>query len=110
MKINQLESLLKSADIRQEFNIVEDLKSLELSFGIIKTKDFRKKLKALIEKYENNELTGIREALIQKCLKGDVQAIRLYSEYFKPEVVNNTDDGLLEALTVASEEAFADEI
>ena len=76
-KLLQLEQLLKETNTKQEFNIVEDLKSLELSFGIIKTKDFRKKLKALIQKYEDNELTLVRQALLEKCRKGDVQAIRL---------------------------------
>ncbi len=110
MKLLQLEKLLKETNTKQEFNIVEDLKSLELSFGIIKTKDFRKKLKALIQKYEVNELTMVREALLNKCRKGDVQAIRLYAEYFKPEITAEVDDGLLEAITTAGKEAFSDEV
>lgn len=110
MKLLQLEKLLKETNTKQEFNIVEDLKSLELSFGIIKTKDFRKKLKALIQKYEVNELTMVREALLDKCRKGDVQAIRLYAEYFKPEITAEVDDGLLEAITTAGKEAFSDEV
>lgn len=109
-KLLQLEQLLKEANIKQEFNIVDDLKSLELSFGIVKTKDFRKKLKALIRKYEENELTQVREALMEKCRKGDIQAIRLYAEFFKPDTVKEADDGLLEALAAAGKEAFADEI
>ena len=109
-KLLQLEQLLKETNTKQEFNIVEDLKSLELSFGIIKTKDFRKKLKALIQKYEDNELTLVRQALLEKCRKGDVQAIRLYAEYFKPETVTEDDDGLLDAITAAGKEAFKDEI
>ena len=109
-KLLQLEQLLKETNTKQEFNIVEDLKSLELSFGIIKTKDFRKKLKALIQKYEDNELTLVRQALLEKCRKGDVQAIRLYAEYFKPETVTEADDGLLDAITAAGKEACKDEI
>lgn len=109
-KLLQLEQLLKETNTKQEFNIVEDLKSLELSFGIIKTKDFRKKLKTLIQKYEENELTLVRQALLEKCRKGDVQAIRLYAEYFKPETVTEADDGLLDAITAAGKEAFKDEI
>lgn len=110
MKLSKLERLLKETNTKQEFNIVEDLKSLELSFGIVKSKDFRKKLKALIQKYEENELTQVREALMEKCRRGDVQAIRLYAEFFKPESVAEADDGLLEALATAGKEAFADEI
>lgn len=109
-KLSKLEKLLKDADIKQEFNIVDDLKSLALSYGIVKSKDFRKKLNALVEKYETHELTSVREALLTKCRSGDIQAIRLYSEYFKPETVTMPDDGLIEALAGAGKEAFADEI
>lgn len=109
-KLLKLEQLLKETNTKQEFNIVEDLKSLALTYGIIKPKEFRKKLKALIEKYECHELTIIREALLKKCHQGDTQAIRLYAEYFKPDTVVEVDDGLIEALAGAGKEAFADEV
>lgn len=109
-KLSKLEQLLKETNTKQEFNIVEDLKSLALSYGVIKSKDFRKKLDALIAKYESDELTVVREALLKKCRTGDPQAIRLYAEYFKPETVVEADDGLIEALAGAGKEAFADEV
>lgn len=109
-KLSKLEQLLKDTNTKQDFNIIEDLKGLALSYGVIKSRDFRKKLNALIAKYENDELTAIREALVKKCQSGDVQAIRLYADYFKPETVATADDGLLEALAGAGKEAFADEI
>lgn len=109
-KLSKLEQLLKDTNTKQDFNIVEDLKSLALSYGIVKSREFRKKLNALITKYENDELTAIREALVKKCQSGDVQAIRLYADYFKPETVATVDDGLIEALAGAGKEAFADEI
>lgn len=109
-KLLKLEQLLKDTNTKQDFNIVEDLKSLALSYGVVKSKDFRKKLNALIAKYENDELTAIREALIKKCQSGDTQAIKLYAEYFKTETVVSIDDGLIEALAGAGKEAFADEI
>nr|DAY91006.1 MAG TPA: hypothetical protein [Caudoviricetes sp.] len=109
-KLSKLEQLLKDTNTKQDFNIVEDLKSLALSYGVVKSREFRKKLNALITKYENDELTAIREALIKKCQSGDTQAIKLYAEYFKPETVVSVDDGLLEALAGAGKEAFADEI
>ena len=99
-KLSKLEQLLKETNTKQEFNIVEDLKS----------RDFRKKLNALITKYENDELTAIRQALINKCRNGDTQAIKLYADYFKPETVTTIDDGLIEALEGAGEEAFKDEV
>lgn len=109
-KLSKLEQLLKETNTKQEFNIVEDLKALALSYGVVKSKDYRKKLNALIEKYETNELTVVREALLKKCRSGDTQAIRLYAEYFKPETVVEADDGLIEALAGAGKEAFADEV
>ena len=109
-KLLQLERLLKETGTKQDFNIVEDLKGLELSFGLIKPKEFRKKLNALILKYEKNELTEVRESLLKECRKGNVYAIRLYTDYFKPQTADSTDDGLLEAIAAAGKEAFADEI
>lgn len=109
-KLSKLEQLLKETDTRQEFNIVDDLKSLTLSYGIVKSRAFRKKLNALIQKYEKDELTAIREALIKKCRQGDTQAIKLYAEYFKPDTVAEVNDGLLEALECAGNEVWKDEI
>lgn len=109
-KLSKLEQLLNETNTKQEFNIVEDLKALALSYGVVKSKDYRKKINALIKKYETNELTVVREALLKKCRSGDTQAIRLYAEYFKPETVVKADDGLIEALENAGKEAFADEV
>lgn len=41
-KLSKLEQLLKDTNTKQEFNIVEDLKALALSYGVVKSKDFRK--------------------------------------------------------------------
>ena len=109
-KLPKLEQLLKDTNTKQEFNIVEDLKSLALSYGVVKSREFRKKLNALIAKYENDELTAIRQALIKKCQNGDTRAVKLYADYFKPETVVEADDGLIEALAGAGKEAFADEV
>lgn len=109
-KLSKLEQLLKDTNTKQEFNIVEDLKSLAPSYGVVKSREFRKKLNALITKYESDELTAIRQALIKKCQNGDTQAIKLYADYFKPETVTTVDDGLIEALEGAGKEAFKDEI
>ena len=108
-KLTQLDNILKNTD-RQEFNIVEDLKQLSVYLGTLKQKEFRKMLNALIVKYEEHELTEIREALLKKCRVGDVQAIRLYAEHFKPVVISEEDDGLIAALQSAGKEAFADEV
>ena len=99
-KLSKLEQLLKDTNTKQEFNID----------GVVKSREFRKKLNALITKYENDELTAIRQALIKKCQNGDTQAIKLYADYFKPETVETVDDGLIEALEGAGKEAFKDEI
>lgn len=108
-KLDQLENVLKETE-KQEFNIVEDLKQLSVYYGVLKQKDFRRMLNALITKYEEDELTEVREALLKKCRSGDVQAIRLYAEHFKPVVIDTEDDGLIEALQAAGKEAFTDEV
>ena len=73
-KLTQLNNILKTTE-RQDFNIVEDLKQLSVYLGTLKQKEFRKMLNALIIKYEEDELTEVREALLKKCRSGDVQAI-----------------------------------
>lgn len=108
-KLDQLETILKETE-KKEFNIVEDLKQLSYYLGILKQKDLRRMLHAMIAKYEEDELTEVREALLKKCRSGDVQAIRLYAEHFKPVVVTEEDDGLIEALQAAGKEAFTDEV
>ncbi len=105
-KLAKLEDLLKATDTKQEFNIVEDLKSLESSFGVIKTKDFRKKLNALVKKYEENELTEVRSSVLKLCREGNPNAIKLYLEYFMPTVSKTEDDGLIDILTAKGEEVF----
>lgn len=108
-KLSRLERILQNTE-KDEFDIVGDLKKLSMYLGIVKQKDFRKQLDELIAKYEKNELTEIRAALIKKCRAGDIQAIRLYAEHFKPVVVSDDDDGLLEALTGVGKEAWKDEV
>lgn len=108
-KLDQLENILKDTD-KQEFNIVEDLKQLSIYLGVLKQKDFRRMLNAMISKYEEDELTEVREALLKKCRSGDVQAIRLYAEHFKPVIIDTEDDGLIDALQSAGKGAFTSEV
>ncbi|MEE3404381.1 MAG: hypothetical protein VZR73_09890 [Acutalibacteraceae bacterium] len=106
-KIDKLADLLKATDTKAEFNIVEDLEQLLRLYGVLKAKDYRKKLSALIEKYKNTEITVIREALLDRCQRGDINAIRLYCDYFKtPAVEDSEDDGLLDALLMKGQEVF----
>lgn len=109
-KLDKLEDLLKATETKQEFDIIEDLESLERLYGVLKARDYRKKLKAIVEKYKQNELTEIRAALIQKCLKQDVQAIKLYKELFAPVASDLQDDGLTDILTKTGEDLFSDEL
>ena len=108
-KLSKLEQVLQSTE-QQEFDIVGDLKKLSMYLGVIKQKEFRKMLNGMIQKYEQNELTEIREALLKKCRTGDTQAIRLYAEHFKPSSVHEEDDGLLDALIRVGKEVWKDEV
>ncbi|MEI3577931.1 MAG: hypothetical protein V8Q07_05715 [Acutalibacteraceae bacterium] len=105
-QLDTLKSLLKKTDTKAEFNIVEDLKSLERMYGVLKPRQYRQKLQAIIQKYEQSELTEIRNALIVECKKGNTQAIRLYAEYFKPADVIAEDDGLVTAIINKGKEVF----
>ena len=101
-----LEERLKATDTKSEFNIVEDLKSLERMYGILKPRQYRQKLQAVITKYEQSEVTEIKNALLDKCRKGNTQAIKLYADYFMQSAVINEDDGLINAIISKGNEVF----
>lgn len=108
-KLMKLEKMLKATDTKQEYDVVGDLEQLQRLYGVIRAKEYRKKLAALIEKYKTSEMTEIRSALLKKCQAGDVNAIRLYCDYFRTSEAVREDDGLLEALTAKGNEVFKDE-
>lgn len=108
-KIDKLAEILKATDTKTEYDIVGDLEQLQRLYGVIKAKDYRKKLAALIEKYKTTEITEIRSALLKKCLAGDVNAIRLYCDCFKQSEAIAADDGLVEALMTKSKDVFKNE-
>lgn len=108
-KLDKLAEILKATDTKTEYDIVGDLEQLQRLYGVIKAKDYRKKLAALIEKYKSTEITEIRSALLKKCLAGDVNAIRLYCDCFKQSEAVAADDGLVEALMTKSKDVFKNE-
>ena len=109
-KLEKLSDILKSTDTKAEFDIVEDLEQLLRLYGVLRSKDYKKKLSALIEKYKNTEITEIRSALLERCRKGDTNAIRLYCDYFKDSDTEVTEDnGLIDALNKKAGEVFKDE-
>lgn len=108
-KVDRLAEMLKSTDTKIEYNIVEDLEQLQRLYGVIKPKEYRKKLLVLVEKYKTSEITEIRSALLKKCLAGDINAIRLYCDYFKQSEAVAADDGLVEALMARGKDVFKDE-
>ena len=109
-KLDKLATILKATDTKTEFDIVSDLEQLQRMFGVLKAKDYRKKLSALVEKYKSTEITVIRQALLDRCQKGDTNAIRLYCDYFKTTSTDNTeDDALIDALLARGNEVFKDE-
>ena len=108
-KLDTLADILKATDTKTEFNIVEDLEQLQRLYGVLKARDYRKKLSALVEKYKSTEITAIREALVDRCQKGDINAIRLYCDYFKSSDTESTEDnGLMDALLAKGNEVFKD--
>lgn len=107
--LDTLETLLKITNTKTEFNIIEDLESLVRMYGVLKSRDYRKKLNAILEKYKTSELTAIRNTVVDESLKGNMQAVKLYAEYFKPSETVATDDGLTEIIKQSSKEVFPDE-
>lgn len=106
ISVDKLAEILRATESKLDFDIVEDLRSLERMYGMLKAKEYRKKLQALIAKYEQTELTQVRAALVDKCRSGDTRAIQLYMDYFKPAEAAAEDDGLLDALAQSGKEAF----
>ena len=109
-KLERLSDILKATDTKAEFDIVEDLEQLLRMYGVLRAKDYKKKISALVEKYKITEITEVRSALLERCRKGDTNAIRLYCDYFKDsdaEVAK--DNGLLDALNKKANEVFTDE-
>ena len=109
-KLEKLSDILKATDTKAEFDIVEDLEQLLRLYGVLQSKDYKKKLSALVEKYKITEITEVRSALLERCRKGDTNAIRLYCDYFKDSDTEVTEDnGLLDALNRKANEVFTDE-
>lgn len=106
ISIDKLAEILRETESKVEFDIVEDLRSLERMYGMLKAKEYRNKLQALIAKYEQTELTQVRAALVDKCRAGDTRAIQLYMDYFKPAEAAAEDDGLLDAIIQSGRETF----
>lgn len=107
--LDTLENLLKITDTKTEFNIIEDLESLVRMYGVLKSRDYRKKLNAILEKYKTSELTAVRTTVLNESIKGNMQAVKLYAEYFKPTEIVSSDDGLLDVIKQSSKEVFPDE-
>lgn len=105
-KLETLADLLQKTETKAEFNIVEDLKSLERMYGVLKPRQYRQKLQVIIKKYEESELTAVRIAVLNESIKGNMQAVRLYAEYFKPADVIAEDDGLVTAIINKGKEVF----
>lgn len=110
ISIDKLADILRVTESKSDYDIVEDLRSLDRLYGMLKAKDYRRKLQALIEKYEQSELTQVRAALLHKCLEGDIQAIRLYANKFRPAVAVADDDGLINVLTQRAGEVFDSDV
>jgi len=89
LKIEDINVLLKQTNTKTDFNIIADLEDLLIKHGLIKAKEYKNKLIALIQKYKETEITEVRNAISKKARDGDLQAAKLYMEYFTPKHENN---------------------
>ncbi len=64
--LDTLEARLKATAVSTDFNIAEDLESLVQTYGILKSKDYRKKLEAVLEKTSSRAKLHIPMTVLQR--------------------------------------------
>lgn len=102
-QINQLLDAMQVAQAKQSFNFVEDLNALKEALTYLKTRDLKKKIDGLIEKYSATEAAVVHEALIDRCRSGDVNAIRLYTDLQNADKTDEAvSNNLLQAIMAST--------
>lgn len=102
-QIDQLLDAMQAAQAKQSFNIAEDLNGLKDALTYLKTRDLKKKIDALIEKYTATEFATVHAALLDRCRAGDVNAIRLYDDWRREDKTDDTAaNNLLQAIVAST--------
>ena len=94
--LNMLQDAMRTQSSRIEFDVLEDLKALKRRHGMLKPKDYAKELDDLIVKYSVTESAAVHKGLVDRCVAGDTNAIKLYLEYYSTD--SDTGAGIVNFL------------
>ncbi len=83
--LNMLQDAMRAQSSRIEFDILEDLKTLKRHHGMLRQKDYARELDDLIVKYSVTESSAVHKGLVDRCVSGDTNAIKLYLEYYSTD-------------------------
>lgn len=98
--INMLQDAMRAQSSRIEFDVLDDLKTLKRRHGMIRPKDYAKELDDLIIKYSVTESAAVHKGLMDRCVAGDTNAIKLYLEYYSTD--SDTGAGIANFLAATS--------
>ncbi len=76
---------VEAAKTENQYNIFKDLKMLLEAYPKTSKRDYLALIRALMDKYSAGVGAEINDALIKKCMAGDVEAIRLYKDLQKED-------------------------
>lgn len=81
--VDALLKAVEAAKAENQYNIFKDLKMLLEAYPKTSKRDYLALIRALMDKYSAGVGAEINDALIKKCIAGDVEAIRLWTEMSK---------------------------
>ena len=83
--VDALLRAVEAAKTESQYNIFKDLKMLLEAYPKTSKRDYLTLIRALMDKYSAGVGAEINDALIKKCMAGDVEAIRLYKDLQKED-------------------------
>ena len=85
-QINRLLDAMQEAQAKQSFNIVEDLNGLKDALTYLKTRELKKKIDELVEKYSVTEFAAVHAALIGPSMLTRFDCITICSARTRPTI------------------------
>lgn len=83
--LDMLQDAMRAQASRIEFDLLDDLKTLTRHYGMLKPKDFARELDGLIVKYSVTESAAVHKGLVDRCIVGDTNALKLYLDYYSAD-------------------------
>ena len=94
--LNMLQDAMRAQATRIEFDLLDDLKTLKRHYGMLKPKDFTRELDSLIVKYSVTESAAVHKGLVDRCIAGDTNALKLDLDYYSAD--SDTGAGIANCL------------